>query len=144
MRLLRKLLQVQRIHQPVDRPEDFGLLILRVDALRDSANAYSEKPQFLNDAGGIADIPSKSAGIVEQQHIKWSRDKPCSLKKPLQARSVRCCTRNRFVFVDLTGQNVPAEGQSRFPALPDLVINGCGLLLIATVPRVNRTPEAQG
>jgi hypothetical protein len=128
----------------VDRPEDFGLLILRIYALRDGAYAYSEKPQFLNDAGGIANISSKSAGVVEKQHIKRSRENPCSRKKAFQSGPVRCCARDRFVGEDLIGQNVPAEGQSRVPALPDLVINGCGLLLIAAVPRVDRTPEAQG
>jgi hypothetical protein len=120
------------------------LLILRIDALGNGAHAYSEESKLLNDPRGIAHVASESAGVVEKEHVKRSRDSPGGLKKPFQAGPIRCCAGDRFIGVDLIGQNKPTEGQRRFLALADLVINGCRLLLIAAVPRIDRTPEAQG
>jgi hypothetical protein len=65
MGLLGQFLDVKRIHQLMNRNEDFGLFIFRVDALRDCHNPNAEEFQPLIRLSTFGAIAGEAARIVD-------------------------------------------------------------------------------
>lgn len=53
VRFLRQLADVQRIHNPMGRHQDFGLLRIRVDALGDKDQSYARESELVEYAKRI-------------------------------------------------------------------------------------------
>ncbi|MGB8788745.1 MAG: hypothetical protein WA755_10380 [Candidatus Acidiferrales bacterium] len=60
MRLLRKLLHVQRVHQAVDRHEHLSLIIIGVDPLADCDELHAGEIQPLEDPERVFRAPGEA------------------------------------------------------------------------------------
>jgi hypothetical protein len=101
MRLLTEFLYVEGVDQRVHIKENFRLLILAIDALRDRYDADTDESELLPDARRIPNISRQATRIVDQDRVKGARQRFCCNEQAFQPIPIRSCARNRFVSIEM-------------------------------------------
>lgn len=143
MGLPAQLPDVLRVHRPVDREKELGVVSTGVKTLVDEEQIDAVEAQFPEMLDSIHDIAAQTGSVVDKDQIKWPGLRERVLDQTLQATtSLDADAAYSLVRIDVAVEHDPVDMSSRFlAAVTELIGDRLRTLLIAAVARVDSAPD---
>src|SRR6185312_8164287 len=139
MCLLPQFLDVQRIHQPMDREQHVRLGALTIYSLRKRHHPDFIEAELFIEARRLSHVARNAARVIDQQNIERPRALRRGFNQSAKSRSVGTGPGNCFIGVNLLYQQFPALTLCELMAFSQLVLNRCRTLSIAGIASVCST-----